>query len=533
MARGRIDLTCRTTPGGRAENQDVGLCRRLEPTGNPWGFRVVMAVADGMGGHQAGDVASRIAMDTVERILCDSGEATEDIPAEVLHASPETALAWAIEQANSRVHSLNAEGQERSKMGTTLTLLTFGDDRAFCAHVGDSRAYRLTDGGIEQLTRDHSYVTEQIAAGRMTHEEARRSPFRSQLTRTIGTKPETEPDVFAVPLQGDEVFLVCSDGLSSYVSSEETWSAIRGTADLAEGAQLLLDLATAHGTTDNCTVSLAEIGKLPRQLELRPATELPPEERPTQPTPVIGQPPAEAQPRAWDDLRIRVIAALVVVLIAGWLALAWHRATRQQAKEPLSNQEAPLAGPRADSGEPGPRRGVPDSGARGGDAASGAEEGEGPAQPSEALHDALTVRADLKDGKLTVRCDPPQRIEILNPHGEVRASRAPVRELHSDEVQSLGEASASTVAFVAHRAGDNLRIGPAPDATGTPAIQKSVSAQSPRCFTLEFEVPQQSQGAAVVRLLDVDVAGLRDRSRAGSPLNGGREQTQAERDDPR
>ena len=165
----------------------------------------LFAVADGMGGAQAGEIASRIAA----AVLRDSaGEAGED------------AVVALIQEANRRVYEAAASDEARAGMGTTVTAALVEDDSVRIGHVGDSRAYRVRDGALEQLTDDHSLVAELVRSGKLSPEEADIHPQRSVITRVLGTDPEVDVDTFEVEAQPGDVFMLCSDGLTSMVDDD-------------------------------------------------------------------------------------------------------------------------------------------------------------------------------------------------------------------------------------------------------------------------------------------------------------------------
>src|SRR5262245_23177148 len=163
----------------------------------------LFVVADGMGGAQAGEVASQMAASSFESGLPDG--------------SPADGLVHIIEDANRRIHERSVTESQRAGMGTTVTAAYVGENEVTIAHVGDSRAYVLRDGELLRLTRDHSLVGELVARGKLTEEQAERHPQRSVITRSVGPEPEVQVDVQTYQARGGDVFLVCSDGLTSMV----------------------------------------------------------------------------------------------------------------------------------------------------------------------------------------------------------------------------------------------------------------------------------------------------------------------------
>jgi PPM family protein phosphatase len=207
----------------------------------------LFAVADGMGGAQAGEIASRIAASA----LRDSGaEAGED------------AVAALIQEANRRVYEAAAGDNARAGMGTTMTAALVEAGSVRIGHVGDSRAYRVRDGALEQLTEDHSLVAELVRSGRLSPEEADVHPQRSVITRVLGTDPEVDVDTFEVEARTGDVFMICSDGLTSMVD-DEAILAVLGQAGktLEQRARSLVEAANRGGGEDNITVILFELGE--------------------------------------------------------------------------------------------------------------------------------------------------------------------------------------------------------------------------------------------------------------------------------
>lgn len=207
----------------------------------------VFAVADGMGGHLAGDVAAATALLPVEAL---DGRVYPDA------ASARAALLDAILAANAAVVRKAADDPGLRGMGTTLTATIVEGRRLHVGHVGDSRAYLIRDGALTQLTRDHTLVAHLIEKGQITEEEAATHPHRSIVTRAIGVDVDIDVDTLTIELEdGDEV-LLCSDGLTGPLSDEEILQTLLDNADVEEAAQALVDLANDHGGPDNITVVL-------------------------------------------------------------------------------------------------------------------------------------------------------------------------------------------------------------------------------------------------------------------------------------
>jgi protein phosphatase len=201
----------------------------------------VFAVADGMGGAQAGEVASRIAAEAFE-------------PVERGEASPEAYLRGIAEEANERIHSLAQADSAHSGMGTTFTAAIVEGEEVSLAHVGDSRAYLLRDDELKLLTSDHSLVEELRRQGRLTDEQAEDHPQRSIITRALGPEAEVEVDTMTYRARPGDVYLLCSDGLTTMVKDERIREILTESGSLADAADRLIDDANAAGGRDNITV---------------------------------------------------------------------------------------------------------------------------------------------------------------------------------------------------------------------------------------------------------------------------------------
>ncbi len=204
----------------------------------------VFLVADGMGGHAAGEIASQIAASTVEEVLSgnSSGMAMEDL------------LQLAVNKANSSVYETQKQRPECRGMGSTLTVLTFVDGRYYIAQVGDSRAYLYRNYALSQLTRDHSLVWPLFENGILTKDDISRHPQKNLITRSIGTQTQVEPDLqTGTALEGD-IFLLCSDGLTDVLSDRDILNVL-STADKTpqELSELLVNAANSGGGPDNIT----------------------------------------------------------------------------------------------------------------------------------------------------------------------------------------------------------------------------------------------------------------------------------------
>lgn len=205
----------------------------------------LFAVADGMGGHAAGEVASEIAVNVLAEL------APKDLDG--------AALEHAVEEANHEIIRAARDGRGREGMGTTLTACMLENERLVIAQVGDSRAYLLHHGKLQQLTRDHSLMADMIEAGQLTPEEARHHPQRSVITRALGSDPNTRPDMYEINVETGDRLLVCSDGLSSMIEDEQIEAVMRRVPDPQRCASQLVNEAIAAGGHDNVTVIVSNV----------------------------------------------------------------------------------------------------------------------------------------------------------------------------------------------------------------------------------------------------------------------------------
>jgi len=209
----------------------------------------VFAVADGMGGAQAGEVASRIAVDAFE----------PGIPG---GQPPEQALRQLAELANRKIHEFAGDDSERAGMGTTLTAAVLAGEEVSLVHAGDSRAYLLRERELRRLTQDHSLVEELRRQGRLTAEEAEEHPQRSIITRALGPEPQVELDTMSVTAQDGDVFLLCSDGLTTMVSETRIAIVLASSPSLEAAVAELVDEANRMGGRDNITVVAFRVEEL-------------------------------------------------------------------------------------------------------------------------------------------------------------------------------------------------------------------------------------------------------------------------------
>jgi serine/threonine protein phosphatase PrpC len=209
-------------------------------------------LADGMGGHNAGEVASHLAVETVERRLLQAiGEDAPDY-AEL--------LTDAVHQANTAVYERSKLIADCNGMGTTLVVACFDTDQAHIANVGDSRLYLYRGGELNQLTRDHSLVAEMVEKGFMSAEEARESPQKNIITRAVGLQAEVEVDIYQHPLQAGDLCLLCSDGLSDVVDDQGILGCIEeNISDIDALSRQLVDKALQAGGPDNISVIVVQL----------------------------------------------------------------------------------------------------------------------------------------------------------------------------------------------------------------------------------------------------------------------------------
>ncbi|MGI8801773.1 MAG: Stp1/IreP family PP2C-type Ser/Thr phosphatase [Solirubrobacteraceae bacterium] len=238
----------------------------------------VFVVADGMGGAQAGEVASRTAVELFAAGL------DENL------ASAEQRLARRVHEANERIHELSRADSQRAGMGTTITAVHVGAGEVAIAHVGDSRAYRLRAGKLALLTEDHSLVAELVRQGKLTEREADEHPQRSIITRALGPEPEVEVDTLTHRGHDGDIYLLCSDGLTSMLRESRVHEILCSATALEETARALIAAANAAGGRDNITVVLFRLGEVAGDGPVGPVG-------PEQPTTVGAAAPTVAQVR--------------------------------------------------------------------------------------------------------------------------------------------------------------------------------------------------------------------------------------------
>ena len=242
----------------------------LRREGNEDAFRErpdlgLYVVADGMGGHEAGEVASRLTVQVIESFIDDTKNAdinqTWPFPYDTKKSLAANRLVAAFRLANKRVAAAIADNPDLKGMATTaVAILLQPAGKAQVAHVGDSRVYQQRDGQLRQLTADHSWVGEQVRAGVLSDDDAQRHPWRNVVTRAISGGDDPEVDVLELSLNPGDRMLVCSDGLSSVVQPSRLAELMNQNSDLTSCADALIEAANDAGGPDNITVILVEIG---------------------------------------------------------------------------------------------------------------------------------------------------------------------------------------------------------------------------------------------------------------------------------
>jgi serine/threonine protein phosphatase PrpC len=309
----------------RRRNEDAYVC---EPP--------LFAIADGMGGAQAGEVASRLAA----AALKESGAKT---------LGGEERIADLIQEANRRVYDRSSTDPNTSGMGTTITVALVENGNVAFGHVGDSRAYLIRDGRMEQVTEDHSLVNELMKSGKLSREEAETHPQRSVITRALGTDPDVDADTFTIEAKSGDVFLLCSDGLTDMVGEREILELVElNRLDIDVALKSLVRAANRSGGEDNITVvafEIAESEALTHDGETRENVLPPPPVRdeedtlteadavPVVDTAVVSAAEIQAELEAKDRrdrakrrrrLRRRIVAWLAVIAIAAGIALVLY-----------------------------------------------------------------------------------------------------------------------------------------------------------------------------------------------------------------
>lgn len=218
-------------------------------------------VADGMGGHASGEVASQMAVETIMsffRMTTRDEEVTWPYKEEKNLRYDENRLVASIKFANQRIYEAAAREARFKGMGTTIVTAFFTQGGAYLGHVGDSRGYRIRDGEIEQITDDHSLLNDYIKANKLTPEEIENFPHKNVIVRALGMKDSVQVDVNRLDPKPGDYYLLCSDGLSGMITDEQIRDIILGAPDLEKACENLIEGANNHGGTDNITAALVQ-----------------------------------------------------------------------------------------------------------------------------------------------------------------------------------------------------------------------------------------------------------------------------------
>ena len=228
----------KTETGLRRQNEDSYLLMHTDSLD-------AVAVSDGMGGHQAGEIASQLAVETLREMLTGN------------HSDPESALSSAFIEANNAVHTRASMNDEMYGMGCTLVAAILEKDRFIAANIGDSRLYHFDGKKLRQVTHDHSFVAELVRRGAITPEEAKTHPRRNLITRAVGTEMRVFADIFTCDWEKGDILLLCSDGLCGVLDDTEMAAFLRNCTDLEATCAALIQRALVAGSSDNITVVLA------------------------------------------------------------------------------------------------------------------------------------------------------------------------------------------------------------------------------------------------------------------------------------
>lgn len=236
---------------------------------------MLFAVADGMGGHLGGDIASQLAVSTVEELVLslegDPDMTLQEGGVSIRPGEYQNYLRYAIRLAGRRIFEKAGYEMSLRGMGTTMVAVLFRKKKAYIANVGDSRAYRIRGDSILQITKDHSLVAEQLRAGVLSENDARFHRFKNIITRSVGFQEDVDADIDIRVLREGDRFLLCSDGLCNMVNDEEICDLVSGN-DLDEACRRLIDIANERGGEDNITVVMAEVVSLGEDDDAEPET---------------------------------------------------------------------------------------------------------------------------------------------------------------------------------------------------------------------------------------------------------------------
>jgi serine/threonine protein phosphatase PrpC len=251
----QISAAVASDPGLRRESNEDAYCARQD-----LGLYIV---ADGMGGHAAGEVASRLAVEVIEAFIKDTRDAdvnrTWPFPYDTALSLDGNRLKAAFRLANRRLASAMETDDTLRGMATTAAAVLISNGKPVIAHVGDSRVYRFRDGQLEQLTEDHSWVGEQVRAGVLSDADARRHPWRNVVTRALSGGDDPHVDVTETDVRPGDRLLICSDGLSGVVPFEKLQSIVSTASNLDEACRALIAAANEAGGPDNITVAMLKV----------------------------------------------------------------------------------------------------------------------------------------------------------------------------------------------------------------------------------------------------------------------------------
>ncbi len=335
-----VTVGAKTDPGQRPNNED--LYAVLDTRKQQMRVDGALIIADGMGGRSFGEQASSAAVETVEEVLTEMLDSRRE--GEVVISD---ALALALRKANARVYALSHAEEDRRGMGTTCVAAVIDGETLYVAHAGDSRAYLLREGLLKQLTADHSYVAEQVRAGAISEEGARKSRFRNIITRAVGIEAAIEADVAEFEVRPGDVVLLCTDGLSNTVEENDIARTLTQVASPQAAADRLVQMANRNGGKDNITAIVAHLKAGTRTLRMQVADLIRPASR------------AEASPapNTWADdadertrpaarrfpIGVAIASALAVLSLglAAWLgSLLTHDGYRFQSAPPFAVKPA-------------------------------------------------------------------------------------------------------------------------------------------------------------------------------------------------
>jgi protein phosphatase len=212
----------------------------------------LIMVADGMGGHKAGDVASRMVVESILEYYTEKAHQVTSLE------QAKELLMNSIQNANTRIYNQSKAHETYEGMGTTLTIAYFYDNRACIGHVGDSRAYLIRDRSVSKITRDHSWVQQLLEEGKITQGEMDNHPQKNIITRALGTKDCVEIDYYEIPLKDNDIILLCTDGLSNYVDLNQNIDVFYSGGSMEEIIKILVSKALDGGGNDNVTIVMAK-----------------------------------------------------------------------------------------------------------------------------------------------------------------------------------------------------------------------------------------------------------------------------------